>query len=140
VLEGTFGSWAGVVSPDGKWITYVANESGRSEVFVTSFPRAGRKWQVSKNGGYVVFWRRDGKELLYQSPEGRMIAVPVSARGETLELGAETPLLLLPTFQEPFIQYWPSTDHQRFLSVSGVSAQPREPLHLVLNWPALLKK
>jgi Tol biopolymer transport system component len=140
LLEGKFNYWGGVVSFDGKWVAYVSNESGRTEVFVTSFPKPGRKWQVSKNGGYIAFWRRDGKEILYQSPDGRMIAVDVTTRGEVLELGAEHPLLQLPTFQEPFCLYSPTTDHQRFLSVSGISAQPRDPLRLIFNWPALLKK
>jgi hypothetical protein len=121
-------------------VAYVSNESGRPEVYVTSFPKPGRKWQVSKEGGYLAFWRRDGKEILFQSPVGRMIAVEASARGDSLELGAEKPLLVLPTYQEPFALFWPTPDHQRFLSVSGVSAQPRDPLRLIQNWPALIKK
>jgi serine/threonine protein kinase len=139
-LEGKRGLSAGVVSFDGKWIAYVSNESGRPEVFVTSFPKPGRKWQISKNGGYIAFWRRDGREVMYQSPEGRMIAVDVTTRGEILELGDERPLLQLPTIQAPFCLYSPTADHQRFLSVSGVSVQPKDPMRLVFNWPALLKK
>jgi len=140
VLEGKFDYWSGVVSFDGKWVAYVSNESGRSEVFVTSFPKPGRKWQVSKNGGYIAFWRRDGKEIMYQAPDGRMIGVDVIARGDILEFGAEHPLLQLPTFQEPFCLYSPTSDHQRFLSVSGISAQPKDPMRLVINWPTMLKK
>jgi Tol biopolymer transport system component len=140
LLQGQFAFWGAVVSPDGKWMAYVSNASGRQDVFVTSFPNPGRKWQVSKNGGYVAFWRRDGREILYQAPDGRMVAVEVGVRAGSLELGAEKPLLLLPTYQEPFVLYSPTADHKRFLSVSGVSAQPKDPLRLVFNWPALLKK
>ncbi|HEX7616229.1 MAG TPA: protein kinase, partial [Thermoanaerobaculia bacterium] len=53
------------LSPDGKWLPYSSDEAGRWEVYVTSFPRPGRKWQISTEGGAYAFWRADGKEMLY---------------------------------------------------------------------------
>ena len=67
----------GQFSPDGKWVAYSSNESGRWEVYVTSFPEAHGKWQVSNAGGDQPRWRSDGKELFYLGPDSRMMAVPV---------------------------------------------------------------
>ena len=70
------------LSPDGRWLPYSTDESGRWEVYVTAFPRAGRKWQISTNGGAYAFWSADGKEILYHDLSGMIWAVAVSvARG-----------------------------------------------------------
>ena len=63
-------------SPDGKYVAYQSNESGRAEVYVQEFPEAHNKWQVSTSGGNDAYWRADGKELFYRNGP-RLIAVPV---------------------------------------------------------------
>ena len=67
----------GQFSPDGKWTAYASNESGKWEIYVTSFPEAHGKWQVSNGGGDQPRWRGDGKELFYLAPDGKTCAVPV---------------------------------------------------------------
>jgi len=129
----------GGFSPDGRWLVYSTDEAGQAAVYVTSFPRPGRKWQVSAAGGVFSFWSADGKEILYQGNDGRLFAVPVSADGESLELGQATalfrasgPLVGGPTF-------WPTADHRRILAVSG-GQEPNALLDLVVNWQGLLER
>ena len=65
------------ISPDGRWFAYTSDESGRSEVYVRSFPKPARKWQISTNGGGDGRWRPDGKELYYIADDRRLMAVAV---------------------------------------------------------------
>ena len=69
----------GQISPDGKWAAYASDESGNWEIYVTSFPGAAGKWQVSRGGGTEPRWRGDGKEIFYIGPGGMLTAVPVSS-------------------------------------------------------------
>jgi len=70
----------GQFSPDGKWVAYASNETGKWEIYVTSFPDARGKWQVSTGGGgEQPRWRGDGKELVYLSSDGKVMAAPVTA-------------------------------------------------------------
>jgi Tol biopolymer transport system component len=79
------------LSPDGRWIAYQSNESGRNEIYVQPFPGPGGKWQVSTGGGIQPQWRGDGKELFYLDPVQSVMAVPVAA-GATFESGNPTAL------------------------------------------------
>jgi eukaryotic-like serine/threonine-protein kinase len=125
------------LSPDGRWAPYSTDESGRWEVYVTSFPRAGRKWQISTDGGAYAFWRADGKEILYHDLSGMLWAVPVAVRGETLELGQGRPLFRAPGPNPTAPSVSPTSDHQRFLVV-GEGQKPNALVDLVVNWPASL--
>ena len=71
----------GQFSPDGKWVAFVANDSGRAEVYLQSFPGATNRTQVSTAGGSQVRWSRDGSEIFYVAPDGRMTAVSVALNG-----------------------------------------------------------
>ncbi len=84
----------GQFSPDGRWVAYQTNESGRFEVVVQPFPAAGSKWQVSTAGGVAPRWRADGKELYFLAPDATLMAVPVTAAGTSFEAG--TPVALFP--------------------------------------------
>jgi hypothetical protein len=68
----------GQFSPDGKWVAYASNETGKWEIYVTSFPDARVRWQISSGGGEQPRWRGDGKELFYLSLDGKMMAAPVT--------------------------------------------------------------
>ena len=127
----------GGLSPDGRWLVYTSDESGKWEVYVTSFPRAGRKWQLSPAGGVYSYWSADGREILYQGNDGLLHAVPVAGHGETLDLGKAE---LLFHVAGPFVNgpaFAPTADHRRILTVSG-GQEPSALLDLVVNWNARL--
>src|SRR5205823_13532678 len=69
----------GNFSPDGRFVAYSSNESGRFEVYVRTFPLSDRKWQVSTQGGYEPRWRRDGREIYYLSEDRKLMAVSVGS-------------------------------------------------------------
>jgi Tol biopolymer transport system component len=90
----------GAFSPDGRWVAYMSNESGRPEIYVRPFspPGAGSdggQWQVSTAGGIHPVWSPDGKELYYIDPVGALVAAPITVRGTTLE--SDTPMVLFAT-------------------------------------------
>ncbi|MEK7409697.1 MAG: hypothetical protein AAB225_31940, partial [Acidobacteriota bacterium] len=68
-------------SPDGRWLAYASNESGRFEVYVRPFPEGGARWQVSSGGGWFPVWSRTRPELFYRTPENRIMAVTYSVKG-----------------------------------------------------------
>ena len=132
------------LSPDGRWVAYQTNESGRFEVVVQSFPDAGGKWQVSTAGGVASRWRADGKELYFLAPDAKMMAVPVTAAGTSFSAG--TPLALFPTrivdggtLARSRPQYAVACDG-RFLINQPVADATAEPITLILNWNPDAKK
>jgi Tol biopolymer transport system component len=133
-----FNEVASPPSPDGRWLPYSTDESGRWEVYVTAFPRAGRKWQISTDGGAYGFWSADGKEILYHDLSGMIWAVPVAVRGETLEIGKGRQLFRAPGPSPTGPSFSPTSDHQRFLVV-GEGQKPNALVDLVVNWTAELR-
>ena len=79
------------LSEKGK-LAYFSRESGRSEVYVTSYPEVVGKWRVSADGGTQPRWRRDGKEIFYISRDAKLMAAEVSATSDSFEVGAVRPL------------------------------------------------
>jgi eukaryotic-like serine/threonine-protein kinase len=133
----------GQFSPDGKWVAYASNETGKWEVYVTSFPDARGKWQVSVGGGEQPRWRGDGKELFYLSSDSRVIAVPVKTgpnfdNGKPIELFQIT--LRLPVSTNDQFVYAVTRDGQRFLILAQVKQGESQPMSVILNWPAKLNK
>ena len=133
----------GQFSPDGKWVAYSSNETGKWEIYVTSFPDARIKRQVSVGGGEQPRWRSDGKELFYLSPEEKMMAAPIKA-GTTFDPG--TPVVLFQAAPRPPVTnadlfvYDVSRDGQRFLINTPVKQAEAVPMSIILNWPAKLTK
>lgn len=122
-------------SPDGKWIAYVSDESGKSEVYVTTFPDHSGKWQVSTNGGDGPKWRADGKELFYGSDE-RLMAVEIKI-GDTFAAGVPVVLFKADLATSADI----SADGKRILLSNREAATKTVPITIVTNWTAdLLKK
>ena len=130
----------GQFSPDGRWVAYQANESGRVEVYITPFPGPGVKSQVSVAGGFHARWRGDGKELFYVEPNGRLMAAEIGVNGNEVAIGAVRPLFRWLLDDNGFIKYDVSADGQRFLAVMPNEQPAPEPLTLVQNWTAGLKK
>jgi eukaryotic-like serine/threonine-protein kinase len=140
-LQTPFAESQGQFSPDGRWVAYVSNESQRNEIYVAPFPGPGGKRQISTAGGNSPRWRPDGREIYYMGPDGRLMAAAVTAQGGTLEVGQVRPLFS-PTgvMQGNIPVYDVSADGQRFLLRSFPEEKSGEPLTLVQNWAASLKK
>ena len=133
----------GQFSPDGKWVAYASNESGKWEIYVTSFPEPRGKWQVSAGGGEQPRWRGDGKELFYISSDGKIMAAPVTTGAN---FDASTPVALFQvTPRQPvpiydLFVYDVSRDGQRFLINTELKQAGSAPMSIVLNWTAKLNK
>ncbi len=131
----------GTFSPDGRWISYSSDSSGRFEIYVQSFPEPGARIQVSPDGGSNARWRRDGKELFYMAGDGTLMAVPVSSDPQgAIQFGRSAPLFRffapnkgIPAGKQP---YDVTAGGQRFI-VSSVVRQNDPVLHVLLNWPAI---
>ena len=142
---GTYGTGLGQVSPDGRWIAYGGQETGRYEVYVRGFPTAGGKWQISKDGAVSPRWRGDSKELFYYAFDGRLMTVSIGGDKE-LQYGTPTPLFTARMLNGPAApvnfraQYDVTRDGQRFLLNVPAEDQAPPSITVVVNWPALLKK
>jgi Tol biopolymer transport system component len=126
----------GQFSPDGKWIAYESNESGRPQIYVQPFPGPGRKVPISTGGGSQVRWRRDGKELFYIAPDDSLMAVAFDPTGQS-DVGVPTPLFrtsIAPIRTISRQQYVVSSDGQRFLIVTSDAPLAVTPVTLLLNW------
>ena len=129
-----------MLSPDGHFIAFVSNESGREEIYVQTFPEPGGKWQVSNGGGSDPSWRGDGKELYYRSPDQKLMAVEIRS-GADFQAGV--PQALFPIRVRPGTprnKYAPSRDGQRFIVAAPLGRDAMSPTTVVLNWPAGLGK
>ena len=130
----------GTFAPDARWITYVSDESGRQEVYATTFPSGAGKWQISTSGGSFPRWRRDGKEIVYLAADGKLVAVPVSASGSTLQVSAPEELFdagLLPGPGSPFDM---TADGQRFVLNTVLPSRAPPSLVVLYNWPRLIDR
>jgi Tol biopolymer transport system component len=119
-------------SPDGKWIAYVSDESGRDEVYVQQFPESAGKQIISRGGGSAPGWSADSRQLYYVSPDRILMSVPLSL-GASIDAGAPIPLFeaRLRNFGR---QYIVSRDGSRFLLNRTVGESGSRPMTLVQNW------
>jgi Tol biopolymer transport system component len=130
-------------SPDGLFVAYVSDESGRAEVYVQSFPASGGKWQISSAGGDQPQWRHDGRELFYIAPNKAIMAVPI-ASGSSFELG--TPVALFDTrvpsgsITGDRNNYVVAAGGQRFLINNLIDEGNTQPITIILNWARDLKQ
>ena len=139
-LATPFSEAAPQLSPDGKWIAYQSNESGRNEIYVRSFPESREKWLVSNGGGATPAWRGDGRELYYLSADRKMMAVPLKLTPE-FESGSPVPLFEARLLEHPSLrQYEVTSDGSRFLLNRLATDELHAPITLVQNWTARLKK
>ena len=135
-----FGKRDGVFSPDGHWIAYVSNESGRNELYLQSFPAdAGKRYTVSSQGGTGPAWRRDGKELFFVAGDGRLTAVPVTMNGADVQLGRAKSLFPMSPSTIFHRSYEVSKEGQQFLIATPAQAGGAV-ITVVLNWQRALKK
>ncbi len=128
------------MSPDGKWIAYNANESGRYEVYVTPFPPTGQRYSVSRAGGSQPTWRADGGELYYLTAEGALNAVKVLVSGGTFNTSDPVELVRprLGSVSPSLEQYAPHPSGTKFLFLETAGDEQSLSLGVLLNWPSLV--
>ena len=132
-----FIEWRGRFSPNGHWVAYISTELGSSQVFVQSFPQARGRRQVSTGGGlYMIGWRRDGRELYYETETGDVMAAPVESSADDFRFEAPRRLFRLSEGSNGDV----SADGQRFIFAEPGEKQSSLPLTVVLNWQAGLKQ
>jgi len=129
-------------SPDGHFIAYVSDESGRPEIYVQPFPGPGGKWQISTEGGIEPVWNRNGRELFYRN-RNRMMAVPVTTQ-PTFSAGHPSMLFEGEYLASPFpatgVTYDVTADGQRFLMVKETPQASDIKINVVANWFEELKR
>jgi serine/threonine protein kinase len=148
-LQGGYNVGEGQFSPDGRWMAYSSDESGKPEVYVTRFPGAGTKWQISQAGGTNPRWRRDGKELFYLAPDADLMSAEVDGSGPIFQVGALRRLFhvllktgasrldLNPTNEQ--IGYDAAPDGKWFVANAPPLGSP-PPITLITNWTPELGK
>jgi hypothetical protein len=134
LLQSSFDEKEPALSPTGRWLAYVSNETGRDEVYVQQFPGLGGKRRISTDGGTNPAWSRGARELFYQSSDGIM-SVKLS---ESPVLSSERPQLLFRRpiiFAGPSMRTWDVGPDGRFLMIDDVpSTATTRPVTVVLNW------
>ena len=140
-LRTEFAETLGQFSPDGRWVAYVSNESGRGEIYVQPYPADGGKWQVSTDGGTQPRWRADGKELFYLTVDNKVMAAEIQA-GETFRAGVPNMLFQAPEVNpflpETIFHYDVADNGRRFLIDIVAEDTERTPVTIVLDWQAEL--
>jgi len=144
LLRSRFSQWHGTPSPDGRWMAYVSDESGQSEVYVRPYPSGEGQWRVSTAGGIEPTWRGDGTEIFYIANDRKLMAVPIKT-GAAVETGVPIPLFETTMSSSPNPgytrnQYVVTADGQRFLINQQAEGAFPAPIMIVVNWPATLKK
>jgi dipeptidyl aminopeptidase/acylaminoacyl peptidase len=125
------------VSPDGRWLAYSSTESGRVQLYVTSFPSGSGKWQVSIDSGDMPAWRRDGREIYFLTAS-ELQAAEVAAVGTQFNPGAPHTIAHLGNAIANGRIYDAMPDGSRFIAPI-VPTDAASPIHLLLNWPAELE-
>jgi Tol biopolymer transport system component len=123
-----------VFSPDGRWIAYTSNESGKPEIYVSSASGGGRQWQISDDGGIWPRWIGGTDEILYQDGSGRFVAVEVRGGDAAVEIG--TPKVLFDGYPGTRLYqlYDVTQDGERILFRMLSSQDPPDPPTVVVNW------
>jgi dipeptidyl aminopeptidase/acylaminoacyl peptidase len=140
VAQSRFNEGDGRFSPDGRWIAYASDESGRSEIYIQPFPGPGDKTQVSTAGGAQPRWRADGRELFYIALDAQLMAVPMQLPSTERAITAGPPVPLFVTHiggaiqrgRSNYSQYVVARDGQRYLMKTVSEDTP--PISVILNW------
>jgi len=136
-LRAPFNERFGGLSHDGRWMSYMCDESGRNKIYVQSFPTPGSKYQVSTGGGFGGIWRQDGKEIVFGGPDGqKMMAADVSS-GPEFHAGVPHAISKLPA---DLVTLAASPDLQRLLLVLPAGDTAPTSLTVVLDWPGALAR
>jgi Tol biopolymer transport system component len=123
-------------SPDGRFIAFISDESGKPEIYLMSYPGSGERIRVSTGGARLLRWSRED-ELLFLSSDLRMTSVPVRT-SPSLQLGAPTTLFALKG--DPWVSFDVSPDGKRFLAIVPEVVADQLPLTVVVNWTSEVEK
>ncbi len=124
----------GRLSPDGRLIAYVSDETGAQETYISDFPEGKNRWQVTRGGGsHPVSWSRDGDELYYEDGSGNGLAIAIRMKGNALDVGDPTSV---PGSGDTNLVWG---DGERFLVMKRLATATEEPIRIVRNWKALLE-
>jgi serine/threonine-protein kinase len=148
LVETRFDERGGALSPDGRWLAYDSNSSGRYEVYVRPFPNVGDgQWQVSTGGGVQALWAKDGQELFYVANDGTLMTVPVTAGDGAWRAGTPT-IVVKGSYYVGGVgglnrQYDVTPDGRRFLMIKvgggGDDAAGGQNLIVVQPWQEALR-
>ncbi len=127
-----FDEFAASFSADGRWVSYTSDESGKTELYVVSFPGPGGKWQISTGGALGGGWVKGGKEILYLSSDFNVVSVAVNAGASGLEIGPPRVLFNNSGWVNGAI----SADGERFLGAVLPEGGEKPKIALVANWTA----
>jgi Tol biopolymer transport system component len=140
LLQTPFNESAPEPSPDGRWVAYLSDETGRAEVYVRSASGSPEQWQISTGGGEHPRWRGDGRELFFTTPDGKLMATSIEtnpsfrpASPKALFTLPEPPNRLLPLFEDV------TPDGNRFLLNLPTESAASVGFRVVLDWPALIE-
>jgi hypothetical protein len=122
------------------WIAYVSDESGRYEVYIDTFPERHHKTPVSTDGGMYPQWGAGGRDLYYVSPAFKLMVVSLKLGKDYAEPSVPRELFPLPAVDTGFNPYEVAPDGQRFLVRATPQQQAADPLTVIVNWPALMRK
>jgi Tol biopolymer transport system component len=141
VLNSQFDEMSSRLSPDGRWLAYISNESGRGEAYVVPFPGKGGRWQISNNGVAMggstgLAWSRDGKQLYFRDNAGPLMAVDVQLQGNEFHSGLPRQIFTSPGGVRP----QDTAPDGRILVMLQADQEVSSPISLVLNWDAELNK
>ncbi|HEU4925499.1 MAG TPA: protein kinase [Vicinamibacterales bacterium] len=132
----------GRFSPDGRWVAYVSNESGRPEVFVKPSAREAEPVRISKDGGGGPEWHGAGRELYFMNPENRLMGAPITVSGDTITAGTPVPLFVINSWLKPGVQLRVSDDSpyavvgDRFLVTENELDPRASTIQVLVNWNA----
>ena len=126
----------GQISPDGRWLLWASDDSGRYEVYVAPFPGGGSRVQVSREGGTQPRWNPAGSEILLKTPDNVLTAVRIETGSGTISVGAPTPLF--PIIEFTGWTYDVTADGTRFLVREPLAEGDASPITLLTDWTAIL--
>jgi serine/threonine protein kinase len=129
----------GAFSPDGSWVAYTSNESGRYEIYVTPFPGPGRQWQISDEGGLFPQWRADGREIVYSRQNGELMVAEVRIGTDSLQPGGQRLLFQIHPPRPDGTSFALAPDGERLLVWSNRQRNSETVVNLFVNWPAKLE-
>jgi Tol biopolymer transport system component/DNA-binding winged helix-turn-helix (wHTH) protein len=137
LLQTPFNEDSPQFSPDGRWIAYVSDETGRNEVYVASFPERSGKWQISTGGGTLPRWTGRGRELFYVAADGNLMSVPLNSGRRQFEWSAPRRVF---TMWIPGTSYDVTAGGDRFLVLQPTDDVKANELTVLLNWRPLIHR